>query len=600
MSIVGTLEELDVEQPAAMGILRRGLRSTPELRQGLKVTIAFALLSSLARLVLPVLIQQAIDGGITDGEVDVGFIVRAALGAGALVLTIYVLTVLTYRRVIETAENTLLATRLRAFEHIEKLSLAEHTSRKKGVLTARVTSDVETLAQFAQWGALSWIVNSALIVGTLVVMAFYSWQLALLTIVVYIPLLPILRFIQRRQLLAYNTVRTRTGEVISQTSEAVVGAATIRAYGYQDSVRDQLEEGNWSLVDAQINAHKYFSVLGPTMDLFGGLATGLVVVVGVLLGPDVLTVGQLTAFLFLVTLLIQPIAQLGEVLDQTQTALAGWWKILQTLDIEIDVKEPDPGIELPSGAPGVVLQDVNFRYRTGGQVLHGVSLEIEPGTSVAVVGETGSGKTTMAKLLARLADPTSGAVLVAGHDLREISAESRNAVVRMVPQDGFLFDTSLRENIRFGRPGSTDAEIDQAVESLGLGDWVSTLPDGLDTAAGERGESISVGERQLVALIRAELADAGLLILDEATSAVDPETEVRMAAALDRLSHGRTTISIAHRLSTAERADTVVVMDLGQVVEAGSHEELLSAGGPYSELHADWVGNTQNSGRRAS
>lgn len=600
MSIVGTLEELDVEQPAAMGILRRGLRSTPELRQGLKVTIAFALLSSLARLVLPVLIQQAIDGGITDGEVDVGFIVRAALGAGALVLTIYVLTVLTYRRVIETAENTLLATRLRAFEHIEKLSLAEHTSRKKGVLTARVTSDVETLAQFAQWGALSWIVNSALIVGTLVVMAFYSWQLALLTIVVYIPLLPILRFIQRRQLLAYNTVRTRTGEVISQTSEAVVGAATIRAYGYQDSVRDQLEEGNWSLVDAQINAHKYFSVLGPTMDLFGGLATGLVVVVGVLLGPDVLTVGQLTAFLFLVTLLIQPIAQLGEVLDQTQTALAGWWKILQTLDIEIDVKEPNPGIELPSGAPGVVLQDVNFRYRTGGQVLHGVSLEIEPGTSVAVVGETGSGKTTMAKLLARLADPTSGAVLVAGHDLREISAESRNAVVRMVPQDGFLFDTSLRENIRFGRPGSTDAEIDQAVESLGLGDWVSTLPDGLDTAAGERGESISVGERQLVALIRAELADAGLLILDEATSAVDPETEVRMAAALDRLSHGRTTISIAHRLSTAERADTVVVMDLGQVVEAGSHEELLSAGGPYSELHADWVGNTQNSGRRAS
>lgn len=591
--IIGTLEELDVEQPKAMQILRRGLRGTPELRQGLAVTIVFALLSSLARLVLPVLIQQAIDGGINDGEVDVGFIAQAAIAAGVIVLTIYVLTVLTYRRVIETAENTLLATRLRAFQHIGRLSLAEHTSRKKGVLTARVTSDVETLAQFAQWGGLSWIVNSSLIVGTLLVMAFYSWQLALITLLVYLPLLPILRFIQRRQLLSYNRVRTRTAEMISNTSEAITGAATIRAYGYQESVRDELEDGNWGLVDAQIDAHKYFSLLGPTMDVFGGLATGVVIVVGVMLGPDTLTVGQLTAFLFLVTLLTQPIAQLGEVLDQTQTALAGWWKILQTLDIELEIEEPDPGISLPGGAPGLELRNVDFSYRTGGQVLDDVSLRVEPGTSVAVVGETGSGKTTMAKLLARLADPTSGQIVVAGHDLRDVSASSRNGLIRMVPQDGFLFDTTLRENIRFGRPDATDADIEGAVRSLALDEWVAGLPDGLNTAAGERGEGISVGERQLVALIRAELADAGLLILDEATSAVDPETEVRMAAALDRLSEGRTTISIAHRLSTAERADVVVVMDAGRVVEVGTHDELVDAGGRYSSLHADWVGNTQ-------
>ena len=509
MAVLGSLEELDEDQPKAMAILRRGLRGSPELRRGLGITILFALLSALARLVLPVLIQQAIDGGFNQGTVDVGFITRAALAAGALVIIIYVLTVLTYRRVIETAENTLLATRMRTFDHIQKLSIAEHTTNRKGVLTARVTSDVETLAQFAQWGALSWIVNSSLILGTLTVMAVYSWQLALLTIVIYIPLLPILRTIQRRQLKAYNTVRSNTAETIGRTSEAVAGAATIRAYGYQDQVGQRLEEGNWSLVDSQINAHKFFSLLGPTMDIFGGIATGAVAVGGVLLGPDTLTVGQATAFLFLVTLLIQPISQLGEVLDQTQTALAGWWKILQMIDVPIDVVEATPGVVLNAGAPSVELRNVDFSYRTGDQVLHDLSLTIDSGASVAIVGETGSGKTTMAKLLARLADPTAGSVLVGGMDLRDVSQLSRNAVVRMVPQDGFLFDTSLRENIRFGRPGASDAEIDGAVTALGLTDWLSTLPDGLDTSAGERGEGISVGERQLIALIRAELADAG-------------------------------------------------------------------------------------------
>ncbi len=585
-------ELLDEEQPPALQTLGRAWRASPELRQGLGITIGFALLSAAARLVLPILIQQAIDRGFQVDPVDVGFVTRATIAAGALIVVIYLLTTATYKRVIQTAENTLKATRVRTFAHIQRLSLADHTATKKGVLTARVTSDVETLAQFAQWGALAWVVNSALILGTLGVMTFYSWQLALLTIVVYLPLLPILRSVQGRQLRAYNDVRSKTAETIGRTSEAVSGAATIRAYGYQSEVGDRLEDANRALVSSQTNAHKFFSILAPTMDFFGGLATGAVVVVGILLGPDSLSAGEATAFLLLVTILVSPISQLGEVLDQTQTALAGWSKILEIFDTDIEVVEAVPGVEVGASAPEVVLDSVDFSYRTGGQVLHGVSFTIPAGTSVAVVGETGSGKTTVAKLLARLADPTNGTVRISGVDLREISETSRNSLIRMVPQDGFLFDTSLRENIRFGRPAATDAEIDVAISSLGLTDWIDTLSAGLDTPAGERGEAISVGERQLVALIRAELANSGLLILDEATSAVDPETEVRMAVALERLSEGRTTISIAHRLSTAERADLVIVMDSGRVVESGTHDALVAQNGIYAALHRDWVGNT--------
>ncbi len=587
-------ELLAEEQPPALKILRRGFRESPELRKGIGVTVSFALFSALARLVLPVLVQQAIDGGFVEGQVDIGFVTNAAIAAVVLVLVIYALTVVTFRRVVVTAENTLLALRVRTFAHIQRLSIAEHTSQRKGVLTARVTSDVETLTQFAQWGALNWIVSVALIIGTVVVMAVYSWQLTLVTLAIYLPLLPILRNIQRRQLRAYNIVRSATGEMIGRTSEAISGAPTIRAYGYEERVGERLEEGNWDLVDSQINAHKFFSLLGPTMDFFGGLTTGAVVLVSIWLGPDTLTVGEATGFVFLATLLTQPITQLGEVLDQTQTALAGWWKIMQMHDIEIDLVESESGVDLATGAPSVQLDNIEFSYRTGGVVLHDISLDIAAGQSVAVVGETGSGKSTMALLLARLADPTKGVVRVGGVDLATVNQRSRNDVVRMVPQDGFLFDETLRENIRFGRPNASDADIERAVRTLGLDEWISTMPDGLDTPAGERGEGISVGERQLVALIRAQLADAGLLILDEATSAVDPETEVRMAEALERLSEGRTTISIAHRLSTAERADLIVVMDRGQIVERGSHSELLAVGGVYSALHADWVGNTQS------
>ena len=589
---------LDDETPSigALAVMKRGIKVSPELRAGLAITVVMALTAAVGRLIVPILVQLVLDNGVlSDDGYDGAYVWTVSMAALAVVLLVAAASRVALIRLVDMAETVLMNLRVRVFEHIHRLSLADHTESRRGVLVARVTSDVETLARFTQWGLISWIIDTAIIVGTIAVMLWYSWLLTLLVLVIHVPLVPFLRWVQRSQFVSYGKVRSRVAETLGHVSEAVTGAQVIRAYGYGEPVRERLDDAIERQFAQQQRSQVWFACMLPVVDVVSSISLAVAAGIGVWYRDDLgLEVGELVAFLFLVNLLLQPIAQLGEVLDQTQTALAGWWKVLRVLDVPVEVVESSEGTAPTAGPLEVELDGIGFSYRTGPPVLRDVSFTIPAESVVAVVGETGSGKTTCARLLTRLADPTEGVVRVGGVDLREVDPDARRAAIRMVPQDGFLFDVSIRDNIAYGRKGTTANEVERAIDVLGLRGWIETLPDGLDTVVGERGGRLSVGERQLVALARAQVADPGLLVLDEATSAVDPETEEALAAALDRLAGGRTMISIAHRLSTAERADFVIVFDKGRVAQMGSHEELVAVPGIYQTLYESWLGNTRS------
>ncbi len=584
------------EIEGALHLLRRGLQGSPELRAGIGYTIGLALAMTAGRLVVPILIQLVLDRGFSETRGLNAPLVLWAGGLAALaILLLYLAGRATYLRLVTASERALASLRIRAFEHIHDLSIAAQSEHKRGAFVARVTADVDVIGQFLEWGGISWITSTAVMLGTAVTMFVYSWQLALVALFVVAPLFFVLRRMQKGMLAAYDLIRTRVGETLSAISESLMGAAVVRAYGLEEQTNRRIKDAIQRRYKAEMRGARYQATIFPAADLFGAFAVAAVIGTGAWFGRRWdLSFGDVVAFVFLVTIFVEPLSELSETFDLTQTAVAGWRKVLGVLDIPLDLVEPSPGLTLPGGVLSVRTEDLEFGYRDGGGlVLHGISTEVPAGAHVAIVGETGCGKTTFAKLLCRLADPTSGRIVIGDVDLRDVAPESRRMAIRMVAQDGFLFDTTVRENVRMGRADAPDADVDRAFELLGLSSWVATLPEGLDTPVGERGENLSVGERQLVALARAQLGGPGLLILDEATSAVDPETERVLATALERLSEGRTTVTIAHRMSTAEAAEDVLVFDRGRIVDRGDHRSLLARGGIYAALYESWLGNTR-------
>ncbi len=584
---------------SAVRTISRGLETAPILRQGLGVTWLLAAVGAAGRVVVPILIQQAIDRGFVDDQVRMGVIVQmAVLGAVAVIVS-----GIAFRqaamRLGERSERALHDLRVRLIGHIHQLSLADHNDERRGGLVARVTSDIETLARFFQWGGLAWLVNGTQMVIVAGVMLAYDWVLALVAFAVAIPLIFVLRAVQSRLLVAYDRARQQNGQSLGAIAELVSGGETVRAYGAGDSIADQVDASVELTATAQVKAALIGAFLFPSGELFSAFTVSAVVGVGVLRGPaSGLTFGALVGFVFLTYRFLEPIAEFTEVIDTTQMAVAGLRRVLSVLDMPIGPPQPEFPIPLPAGKLQIDIRDVTFAYRSRSDdsadaaVLMGIDVTIPAGQQVAMVGATGSGKTTLGRLIARFADPTIGEIDLGGVPLRQVDrAELRRRLV-VVSQEPFLFDDTVAANVGFADERSGVRDVERVVDDLGVRDWVDSLPNGLATSVGERGDQLSAGERQLVALLRAGLADPDILILDEATSSVDALTEVRIARALERLAASRTTIAIAHRLSTAARADRVLVLDHGHLVQDGHHDVLVTEDGPYRDLYDAWVSAT--------
>jgi ATP-binding cassette, subfamily B, bacterial len=582
----------DGREPTVVETLRHGLRMSPEMSRGLGLTLALATVATAGRIVVPFAVQQTIDRGLgAPGGADPSAVTGLLAVAAVVLLVTGVCSYVVNLRLFRASEGGLATLRTGAFRHVHDLSVLTQNSERRGSMVSRVTSDVDTISTFVQSGGLLLMLSTLQLMVATGLMLVYSPLLTGVVWACFLPVLAVAKPMQRSVSRAYQQVRERVGDMLSAVSESVVGASTIRAYAVEPRTGRRIDSTVQAHRDAAVGAQVRVALAFSTGVLVSGLVTVVVVVVGTWSGVrGHLSLGELLAFLFLVQLFTGPVQVGTEVLNELQNAVAGWRRVLAVVDTPADVADPgDSGEVLPRGPIAVRFDHVSYAYPGGPTVLHDVDLEIAPRSRVAVVGETGSGKTTLAKLLTRLMDPSTGRVLIDGVDLRRVRFASLRERVVLVPQDGFLFDDTVLANVRFARPAATRDDVALAFTELGLADWVDGLPRGIDTHVGQRGESLSAGERQLVALARAYLADPDLLVLDEATSAVDPATEVRIGRALDGLSRGRTAISIAHRLSTAQAADEVLVVDAGCIVQRGPAAELVRQDGVYARLHASWV-----------
>jgi ABC-type multidrug transport system fused ATPase/permease subunit len=535
------------------------------------------------------LVRNAIDKGIrAHNEHHLAIIVAIYLGVAAAG---WVLQAILIRGLAGVGQRMVIGLRRALFDHLTGLSLRYFSQQKAGWIIARLTSDVDAVSDVLSQGMPTLVSNVVLLPAAITALLIADWRLGLVVLAVLPPALALTRWFQRTSHVALVENRNRIGAVTAQIAESVSGMAIVQAFNRERAFQAQFDELNAANREQATYVQKIFSVFFPSIEFLGAIATVAVLYAGEkLLAHHTLTIGTLITALYLLQLVFQPLQELSDVYGQLQSGAAAMVKIAAILDEEPGIQDAKGARELPRIEGALEIDHVVFAYGAE-PVLHGVAISVPVGGCLALVGESGGGKSTLARLIGRFYDPDEGAVRVDGVDLRDVVLRSYRRQLGVVLQDPFLFSGTIASNIRFAKPDATDAEVEAAARAVGVDRVAARLSGGLDHAVREGGSGLSAGERQLISIARALLADPRILILDEATSNIDRPTEVLIERALDRLLRGRTSIIIAHRLSTVRRADEIVVIEHGRIVQRGTELQLLAEDGPFRRLAHDLSGD---------
>jgi ATP-binding cassette, subfamily B, bacterial len=583
----GVSDDDKLDAAEARQILRRSAARLRPHRRRVVAAMSMVVLWTFTVLGGPYLVRIGIDRGIKDHDtgvlnaVVVAYVVVAALA--------YVTNRIQIMLISRLGEEFLRDLRVSVFAHLQRLSMPFYDREKAGVVVSRMTSDIDSLAELVQMGLAMFVSNGLLLVISVIVLASVSWQLLLIVLIAMPPVILASIKFQRDSNEAYLDVRDDIGNTLTHLQEGIAGVRVVQAFGREEVEVGRFRRGNRKLFDSHMRSVWVSAWYMPIIELAGWGTTALALGVGgYWVHNGTLTLGTVAFFVLALSNLFEPVQQLSQLFNTVQSAGAGLRKLFELLDTPVDVPERQAAVDLPTEGD-IEVDDVGFAYAGGPPVLQDVSLRIPAGTRLALVGPTGAGKSTLAKLITRLYDPTSGSVRYGGVDLRDATLASLRQRVVVIPQEGFLFNGSIRDNVRMARAGATDDEVDAALRAVDAYERFAAMPEGLDTEVRERGSRLSAGEKQLVSLARAALANPAVLVLDEATSSLDPGTEALVEGAVDRLLEGRTVVVIAHRLSTAARADRVGVVAGGRLVELGTHEELVAADGHYTALYQTWI-----------